>query len=150
MNILEKSKKESIERKDKKYIGKRYMINYSDIIPSYNILSEDENTIKSTVLEYLGKGIYKDLLTNFLIQDNLIFDTNQEIDFQFNLFNINKFLKEIKKEDSETFIQKITETQRENINDIIIKARIKSLKNALEEIKEDEIEIDNNVKSLQK
>lgn len=153
MNILEDKRiiiKKIQEEKDNKHLGKRYIINYNDIIPSFNkLIQENEEILDSTILEYCGKGIYKDLLTNNIVADSYIYNISEKIDFQFDLFNINKHLKAIDKKESEAFLDKITEEQKEKIIIILLKARINALNNALRELKEHDTE-ENKVKSLQK
>ena len=127
MNIIEKIRDEI----DDKKIGKRYILNYSDIIPSFNIIVQDEagKIIKTTVLEYNGKGIYKDLITGNLIADNSIYDVLEKIDFQFNLFNIDMYLKEISKKESDSYLESITEQQKETLNQVILNARNNTIRN---------------------
>lgn len=153
MNILEKKRiiiKKIQEEKDNKHLGKRYIINYNDIIPSFNrLVQENEEILDSTILEYQGKGIYIDLITQNLITDSSIYDQNKEIDFQFDLFKIQKKLKEIEMIESEKILEEITDLQKEKIKNTIIKARINALNNALRELKEHDTE-ENKVKSLQK
>ena len=79
MNFIEKidiqleKKKQEI---DDKYIGKRYLINYNDIIPSFNRLTEDnKDTVETTIIEYQGRGVYIDLLTQNIITDSSKFNT---------------------------------------------------------------------------
>ena len=129
MNILEKIRDEI----DNKKIGKRYILKYSDIIPSFNIIAQDEEgkIIKTTVLEYIGKGIYKDLITGNIIADNSIYDILETIDFQFNLFNIDMYLKEISKKESDSYLESITDQQKETLNTTILKARNNTIKNTI-------------------
>lgn len=156
MDILVKQKeklKKIKQERDKKNIGKRYLVNYNDLIPSFNRIAKEENeeVVENTILEYCGNGIYKDLITNNIVADSYNYNISEEIDFQFDLFNISKYIKEISKKESEKILEKITDSDKEKINDIIIEARINALNNLLEEIKEDEVEIEKNkVKSLQK
>ena len=142
MSFIEKKKQE----KDNKYIGKRYIINYDDIIPSYKRLSEAEDVLNQTILEYKGKGIYVDLITQNIVADSYKYNIYEEIDFQFDLFDINQYLKEIGKQQSELFLESITEKQKEKVKETIFKVRINTLKNTLKQIKTKE----NKVKSLQK
>lgn len=151
MNILEKKKnmsKQMKQEKDKKKIGKRYLINYNDIIPSFNRIAKEEDidVIDHTILEYCGKGIFIDLITQNIIADNSIYDIFEKIDFQFNLFDINKYLKEIGKQQSELILERIIEEQKERVKETIFKVRINTLKNTLKQMKTKE----NKVKSLQK
>ena len=131
MNLLDTIR----EEKDKKMIGKRFILNYSDIIPSYHSLAQDE-VIDYTIVEYLGKGIYKDLLTKNIISDSYNYNISEKVDFQFDLFDISKYLKQISKKESESLLERITEEQKEKISIIILKARISALKNALKQLKE--------------
>lgn len=154
MNIFEKKKnmsKQMKQEKDKKNIGKRYLINYNDIIPSFNRIAKEEDVevINQTVLEYCGKGIYIDLLTNNIVADNYKYNISEKIDFQFDLFDVSKYLKQISKKESESFLERITEDQKEMTSIIILKARISALKNALQQLKKNNEE-ENKVKSLQK
>ena len=141
MNILEIMKNE----KDKKMIGKRFILNYSDIIPSYHSLAQDE-VIDYTIVEYLGKGIYKDLLTKNIISDSYNYNISEKVDFQFDLFDISKYLKQISKKESESLLESISDEQIEKIKQILLEARINTLKNAKEQLEAKE----NKVKSLQK
>ena len=137
-----------LERKDKKYIGKRYLINYNDIIPSFKRLAKEdkEDTVETTVLEYQGRGVYKDLLTQNIITESSQFNTLKKADYMFDLYEIKKYIKEIGIPQSEIILRSITEEQKEKVNNIILKAKI----NALNNIKKQLIEKDNKVKSLQK
>ena len=137
-----------LERKDKKYIGKRYLINYNDIIPSFKRLAKEdkEDTVETTVLEYQGRGVYKDLLTQNIITESSQFNTLKKADYMFDLYEIKKYIKEIGIPQSEIILRSITEEQKEKVNDIILKAKI----NALNNIKKQLTKKENKVKSLQK
>ena len=141
MNLLDTIR----EEKDKKMIGKRFILNYNDIIPSYHSLAQDE-VIDYTIVEYLGKGIYKDLLTQNIIAENANYDIVETIDFQLNLYEINRYLKIVTKNQSEKILESISNEQIEKIKQILLEARINTLKNAKEELEAKE----NIVKSLQK
>ena len=141
MNLLDTIR----EEKDKKMIGKRFILNYNDIIPSYHSLAQDE-VIDYTIVEYLGKGIYKDLLTQNIIAENANYDIVETIDFQLNLYEINRYLKIVTKNQSEKILESISNEQIEKIKQILLEARINTLKNAKEQLEANE----NKVKSLQK
>lgn len=150
MNFIEKidiqleKKKQEI---DDKYIGKRYLINYNDIIPSFNRLTEDnKDTVETTIIEYQGRGVYIDLLTQNIITDSSKFNTPKKADYMFDLYGINKYIKEIEIPQSEMFLNSISEEQKEKVKNIILKAKINALENLKKQLKSKE----NKVKSLQK
>ncbi len=150
MNILERKNKlleKKKQEKDDKYIGKRYLINYNDIIPSFNRLAEEkEDIVETTIIEYQGRGIYKDLLTQNIITDSSQFNTPKKAGYMFDLYEVNKYIKEIGIPQSEMILRSITEDQKEKVNDIILKAKI----NALENLKKQLTKKENKVKSLHK
>ena len=64
----------------------------------------------------------------------------------FDLYGINKYIKEIEIPQSEMFLNSISEEQKEKVKNIILKAKMNALENLKKQLKSKE----NKVKSLQK